>query len=347
MTLPIHELEGEAAASAWLAYRRNAAGFLLSERAYAEGLAIPVRVLAIAPPVVCTTLSRSTSSMLCTTAWQGAEVGRNSLAILAVGKSTPVLTCTSTPLLYMHVRALPAGRGRGHVDRLLQHLQSMMPPKSALVAASAACQSWFASLVLLRNGFGCSDELMSADVPFPGESISAGSSRMSYVWNHGASPAEHIEFVVKAERAHRARNTERSEQYADALAGVLAVIRHRSGVDNTAVDYTVPHSSALAAAAAAAEAFLNAKKAERAAPVQSRTHLTDLVTSPAFVPKTDKRRAAQEARSDRHHPVARQALPPGWRVEWRDALKRSYRLCIGPNGERSKTVKGAWAIHMA
>jgi hypothetical protein len=49
----------------------------------------------------------------------------------------------------MHVRVLLAGRGRGCVDRLLQNLQSMIPLKSALVAASAACQYWFESLVLL------------------------------------------------------------------------------------------------------------------------------------------------------------------------------------------------------
>ena len=325
----VQHLEGEAAATAWHAYRRNRSGFSHKERTYAEGIATPSLALFV---VLCSCWDfDSSSKSLSVEGWQAADAGRNAVAMLITGPATRVLARTSRPLLYMHARAVPAGRGRGHVDRLLRELQDLMPSNGALTASAVACQTWFASLVLLRNGFGCSDELLTAEVPFPGENIDGGSSSLTFVWKRGVSAAarEHIAFVAKAELSQRARGSTRAVEYADALAKVLMTLGQVATTPNAVAEPVAPNAVAQSVAPNAV--------AEPVAP--------NAVAEP--VAMTTKRKAAQQARTDRHHPSAPQPLPPDWREEWRDAPKRSYRVCIGPNGERSLTVKGAWAMHDA
>lgn len=196
-------LRGAAAAEAWRAYLRNRAGFPRAERLYADRLPVPDAVF-LRIPAFC--VDRRSSC-----------IGSQSIAVLSVGPAGR----SARELHYMHVRRLSAGRGAGHADALLRRLQQEEEP---LVASAAACRTWFASLVLLRNWFSGGVTLGSADIPFPGEPIPSRSEALSFVWRPDTDREQHIRYVEDVCRAQRARRSAHAERFADAMEQVLHLL---------------------------------------------------------------------------------------------------------------------------
>ena len=258
MPLTLYRLRDGQASAAWAAYIANKAGFPAEERDAATRVPTPKLVLLLAPqqqPVDSSSRSTRVSSAAFNSGdVDAAEVGSNAIALFAVAAATVSGTHVSRKLLFMHSRKV--GRGKGHVDRLIASLQAEMPENGVLIASFPACQTWFATLVFLRNDFACSHDLFTSDVPFPGEHVSGDSGRFDFVWRRDTGnlreraqrQQEHIAFVRAAARKQRRRRSTRATEFADALDGVAERLEARAMAAATAA----PAAAAVAHLPAAA-----------------------------------------------------------------------------------------------
>lgn len=82
-------------------------------------------------------------------------------------------------------------------------------------------------------------------------------------------------------------------------------------------------------------------------PMPSSAHAPAPAPDVSDAPDSDEPKP-KRTRTDNHHPVpANKTLPPGWRVEWRDAPARSYRVLLGPAGELCLSYAKAWQVATA
>ena len=141
------------------------------------------------------------------------------MAAAVIGKGSGPVAHPTYPLRHIHVRHV--GRGRGIGDELLQHFQSTLPPGSIITAEAAACHTWFASLLLLRNGFVGDMAIFSADIRKPGERTANRSQSLTMRWSAAVEAEEHKRFLQAVYVAQKARKSQPAQEYAKELRAIL------------------------------------------------------------------------------------------------------------------------------
>lgn len=194
-------LFGDAARTAFAAYINNKHGNDFDERRLQNGIRVKdIDVVQLLLPK-----TNAVSGL------SAKEAGKGGIAIFVAGAEKGAQHTRS--LLHLHVRRME--RGEGHADTLLQHAQRHLA--CPLSATAAACQTWFATLTLIRNGFFASMVLFTADMMKPGEGTTGKSQMLSLWWSPTDSPADHRLFLATALEKQLLRRTPRSLGYAEEL----------------------------------------------------------------------------------------------------------------------------------
>ena len=213
----------------WEAYLATPTGFAPRQRIYAKGLDNPSRVLLATRPSATAIAEQIPTASAQKKAALIKEFLRCSVAILLLGPTTTVGTELQRKILYMHTRA--HFLGAGHATALLQEAQILKAVGNdvGLVVDAAACRTWVSSLVLLRNWFGCSQDIWSCDLPRPGETPSSSSHQLMFHWKPATSGEEHVQFVRVAAEKQLARRSKRAKEYGAELLEVVKTLERKLG----------------------------------------------------------------------------------------------------------------------
>lgn len=202
----------------WKAYLATKKGFPPWQRTYASTLPMPSRVL-----LATTGAGESVAALIPVAPHTDKanlvkELLSCSKAILLLDQTVVRAAGSEQKVLYMHTRG--HWLGTGLASTLLERAQQRAGDV-ALFASAAACRTWDASLVLLRNWFTCSLDLWTCDPPRPRENPSPNSHRLVFVWKAGVSKQGHVDFVRTAARKQTARRSARARAYAEELQAVV------------------------------------------------------------------------------------------------------------------------------
>lgn len=214
-------LHGACAAAAWNAYLANKSRFPAAERFYALQLPPPATLLLAAPEH--SVLSSSFQSIEDLQVSRFPRLALRAAESLADRAFAAVLLSDASDrrtreLLYVHARV--GFRGRGSVDRLLAQAQAQAEAAGeTLQAHRAACQTWHASLTLLRNMFVADEGIHSSTMPPPGTPPSSRSSCLTFTWRSGRSLPEHVRYLRAIVKSQRRRSE--GLAFADALQQVV------------------------------------------------------------------------------------------------------------------------------
>ncbi len=202
-------------------------GFKPAQRAYGATLPTPTSVLLATTPAGSGFVER----MLATSSYKLKmdflkELLSCSTAIVLLGEIATVGAHRERKVLYMHTRT--HWLGDGQASALLEQAQLEAAEAGvALFADAAACRTWDASLVLLRNWFSCSLDIWTADLPKPGETPTGKSHHLVFRWTPGTSRHEHATFVRVAANKQLARRSPTGLEYGAELLAVTECLERK------------------------------------------------------------------------------------------------------------------------
>ena len=174
------ELHGAHANAAWEAYLRNRAGVAEAERVYGKTHEPATIVFSIAEGYADLDADLYTCRF-----GDGAEpagiksaknLGGASVAALLLSAATPQ---GSRDISYLHIRL--KFRARGIADQLID-AGKKLPELKALTANAEAFRTFFALLVLMRNGFVGDLNMFTSRIPMPDETPSGNSAAIGFTW---------------------------------------------------------------------------------------------------------------------------------------------------------------------
>ena len=197
----------DGAVDVWDAYLANRARFG-DTRAYAQTLPPPDVVYVNVPQELVSVPAEAFSGSL----------GKEASSVLALG---PLVRNKHRNVLFVHVRTHMLGDGQA--SRLLAAAKEDLKivRGGTLSTSQPACRTWYASLLLLRNGFRADEALSTATIPPPNSGIAAQSASITFTYSAGDfNPEEHLTYVRKLRDVHRARSTAFSDEL-DAVAAYL------------------------------------------------------------------------------------------------------------------------------
>lgn len=205
------------AREAWTAYLSNRSKFGPdSLHQYARTLPHPDRVYLILP-------ADSLASMLPSpTEW-----GKAASAILLVG---PVVRRKHRNILFIHVRTHMYGDGQGSRLLLAAQKDAASQQLDTLSTSAQACRTWYATLLLLRNGFTGDQNLHSTVVQLPTVTVPSDAVAITFTWQVGRDIQEHILYVKDVRDAQRSRG---HTAFADALDHVVEYLLSQEGAGET------------------------------------------------------------------------------------------------------------------
>ena len=171
--MQIECLYGPDAVAAWKAYVGNRALFGgTREQGYACTLQDPATIFLVLPGQQMPGLHGITDR-----AAAARHMGRQACAALLL---TAPGTDNVYTMLYVHTRSNQQGAGCG--SKLLQQAK-LLVGNGTLRTHAAACRTYYATLLTLRNGFMADIALFNTDIPLPGQAIPTGSSELDLWWS--------------------------------------------------------------------------------------------------------------------------------------------------------------------
>ena len=242
------------------------------------------------------------------------HMGRQACAALLL---TAPCTDNVYTMLYVHTRSNQQGAGCG--SSLLQQAK-LFVGSGTLRTHAAACRTYYATLLTLRNGFMADIALFHTDIPLPGQAIPTGSSELDLWWSPRITAAEQLAFVKQAHAAQCRRRSHHARAYAEDLKRVIARLEPPPEATEPPPEATEPPPEA--SPEAPPEAPLEAPEAVTKKPRVVRLSSACDLSAYQLAATPDPR------------------LPPGWRhvVKARPG-GRSHSRFVAPDGRSTDRMK--------